>query len=78
MQVQAHLAPPRQVLAARAREQADRLVLIAVDERQRVEVGLDQARDLVEQNSRGIDGLLDPGERVDDARDRVELAVADA
>ena len=78
VQVQAHLAPPRQVLPAGAGEQADRLVLVAVDERQRVELGLDQARDLVEQGARRVDRLLDPGQRVDDAPDRLELAVADA
>ena len=39
VQVHAHLAPPREVLAGGARQQADRLVLVLVDERERVEVG---------------------------------------
>ena len=39
---------------------------------------LDQALDLVEQDARRVDRLLDPRERVDDPGDRVELAVAHA
>ena len=78
MQVNAHLAPPGEVLAAGAREQAERLVFVLVHERERVEVGADQALDLVEEDARGVGRLLDPRERVHDPRDRVELAVADA
>ena len=59
-------------------EQADRLVLVLVHERERVEVRVDQPFGLVEQDARGVSRLLDPRERVDDPGDRVELAVAHA
>ena len=76
VQVHANLAEPVEVRAAGAREQADRLVLALVDERESRELDPQQRSHLVEEHARDLDRVLRARERIGERRNGSELAVA--
>src|SRR6266576_4465992 len=72
-----HLRPPADVAAGRAGDEPARLEAVVVDQRQRRELDAEERHDLVEQRAPGDLRLLRPRQRGGQARDRVQLAVAE-
>src|SRR4029079_107970 len=73
LEVEVHLRPPVDVLAAGARQVAGRLAPVVGDDGQRGEAEVEELGELVEQGARDAFDVRGPGELVGDAADALEL-----